>query len=99
MCCWGQFGSLLYNRGRDVLSRGVTDFASHVASFLRIRNNLAIGFSPTACGFRHILQLMNSPPSPFLGRESVGLNSVLRAKALQHAELVGLLPGKLLGQN
>jgi hypothetical protein len=42
---------------------------------------------------------MNSPPTPFLGHESVGLNSVLRAKALQRAELVGLLPGKLLGQN
>lgn len=74
-------------------------FASHVSSFLRIHKNLAIGFSPTACGFRHIPQLMNSPPTPFLCCESVGLNSVLRARALQHAESVGFLPGKLLGQN
>lgn len=93
------FRSLLHNAGSDVLSGGGTDFACHMASFLRRHNNSPIGLPLAASGFRHIRQLMNSPLTPFLGYESIGLNSVLRARALQHAELVGLLPGKLLGQN
>lgn len=92
------FSSLLCDMGSDILSGRDTVFARHIASFLRT-HNLALSFPPTLCGFRHILQLMNSPPTPLLGCDSIGLNSVVRARALQHAELVGVLPGKWLGQN
>lgn len=65
-------------------------------SFVEYTTWLLVFLPEHVVGFRPILQLMNSPPTPSLGCESTGSNSFLRASALQHAELGWFVAWKIV---